>query len=55
MVGENVELLELPKEPSNKFHDFGHFPKKNSTKRSKFPTACPDWTQNGIAYKKINL
>ena len=32
MVGENFEficlkLLELPKEPSNKFHDFGHFPK----------------------------
>ena len=33
MVGENFEficlkLLELPKDPSNKFHDFGHFPKK---------------------------
>ena len=33
MVGENFEficlkLLELPKEPRNNFHDFGHFPKK---------------------------
>ena len=45
MVGENFEiiclkLLELPKEPSNKFHDFCHFPKKHSTKSSKIPTAC---------------
>ena len=41
MVGENFEficlkLLELPKEPSNKFHDFGHFPKKNQQKGANF-------------------
>ena len=47
MVGENFEficlkLLELPKEPSNKFHDFGHFPKKIQQKGSNFHTACPD-------------
>ena len=43
MVGENFEficlkLLELPKESSNKFHDFGHFPKKKFNKKDEnFP------------------
>ena len=41
MVGENFEficlkLLELPKEPSNKFHDFGHFPKTFNKKEHIF-------------------
>ena len=35
MVGENFEFicLKLPKEPSNKFHDFGHLPKKEINKK----------------------
>ena len=42
MVGENFEficlkLLELPKEPSNKFHDVCHFPKQIQQKRANFP------------------
>ena len=41
MDGEKLEficlkLLELPKEPSNKFYDFGHFPKKFNTKQQIF-------------------
>ena len=47
MVGENFEfiglkLLELPKEPSNKFRDFGHFPKKKFYKKEQISHSLPD-------------
>ena len=60
MVGENFEficlkLLELPKELSNKFHDFCYFLKKKindfsltSTKSSKFSIACKNIVRAAI-------